>query len=385
MPIKLADINVCSGCAACASVCPTGSISMQMDDEGFLQPNINKDSCVECNKCENTCPVLKPINISSDFVTRVYAAINMNNDVRKRSSSGGIFYAISKWIIEQGGVAFGARFNDKWEVIHDYAETLNGLEPFMRSKYVQSTIGETFNQAKQFLESGRWVLYSGTPCQIGGLKSFLRKDYDRLIAIDIICHGVPSSNVWRSYLNENFSISQISHINFRDKADGWSGGQYITILSANADKLYYMPQMENIYFRGFAKNIYLRRSCHSCAFKSVKRCADITLADFWGVQDIAPEMHDNKGTSAVFVHTTKGYDLLQQLKPTLKVISLTIDEVVKHNACMVQSVEMPIRRVDFFRAFRLSKSFKYASKYIDKDRLDRRVLNKLAKILFVRR
>jgi len=385
MPIKLADINVCSGCAACASVCPTSSISMQMDNEGFLQPNIHEDSCVECHKCEKACPILKPLNISSDFATRVYAAINMNDDVRRRSSSGGIFYALSKWIIEHDGIVFGARFNDKWEVIHDCTETMNDLEPFLRSKYVQSRIGETFRQAKQFLEQGRWVLFSGTPCQVDGLKSFLKKDYDRLMAIDIICHGVPSVSVWRSYLSENFNMDDISDINFRDKVDGWPGGQHITILAAIANKSYSVSQMENVYYRGYVKNIYLRRSCYNCAFKSVGRCADFTLADFWGVQDIAPEMHDNKGTSAVFIHTQKGYDLLQRLKPTLKVSLQNIDEVLKHNACMVQSVKMPVRRSDFFRAFRLSRSFKYAAKYIDKDRLDRRMLNKFAEVLHVMR
>lgn len=385
MPVKLADINMCSGCEACVSVCPRDSISIRTDSEGFLQPIINKDSCVECHRCEKTCPILNPIEISTDYPTRAYAAINMNDDVRRSSSSGGIFYSLSEWIVKQGGVVFGARFNEEWEVVHDYTETLDELHSFMRSKYVQSRIGETFNQTKKFLDQGRWVLYAGTPCQIGGLKSFLKKDYDRLIAVDIICHGVPSNSVWRSYLNENFNITDISDINFRDKTNGWPGGQHVAIFSSNTNKLYSVPQMENMFFRGFVKNIYLRRSCYNCAFKSTKHCADITLADFWGVQDIAPEMHDNKGTSAVFIHTEKGNDLLKQIMPTIKVSLQNADEIVTHNACMIHSVKMPGRRADFFRAFRMSKSFKYASKYIDRDRLDKRVLNKIAEVLHVKR
>ena len=165
--IQLASRNACTGCAACASVCPTSSITMRQDNEGFLQPHIDADTCINCHKCEKTCPIVSPITIPNDFETQAYAAINKDEAVRMRSSSGGMFLALTKWTIEQGGVVFGARFNDQWEVVHDYTETLEGIEPFMRSKYVQSRIGDTFKQAKQFLEQGRWVLYSGTPCQIG--------------------------------------------------------------------------------------------------------------------------------------------------------------------------------------------------------------------------
>ena len=227
--IHLASTDTCSGCAACVSVCPTGSISMKEDREGFLQPHINTKTCIGCHKCEKTCPILNPIEIPNDFETQAYAAINKDEDVRMRSSSGGMFHALAKWTIEQGGVVFGARFNDQWEVVHDYTETIEGIEPFMRSKYVQSRIGDTFKQAKQFLEAGRWVLYSGTPCQIGGLKAYLKKEYEKLLGVDLICHGVPSPGVWRAYLKEAIKGDTLLGFNFRDKKNGWISNRITNI------------------------------------------------------------------------------------------------------------------------------------------------------------
>ena len=169
--ICLASANDCTACAACVSVCPKQCISMHEDREGFLQPKIDTKLCIQCHKCEKACPILNPITIPDDFETKAYAAINKDDEVRAQSSSGGVFFPLAQWVINQGGVVFGARWNDKWEVVHDYAEDIEGVKAFMRSKYVQSVVGDTLKQAKAFLEAGRWVLYSGTPCQIGGLKA----------------------------------------------------------------------------------------------------------------------------------------------------------------------------------------------------------------------
>lgn len=165
--IHLASITDCTACAACVSICPKRCISMYEDKEGFLQPRIDVSLCIECHKCEKVCPILNPLPILDDFETKAYAVINKDDEVRAQSSSGGVFFPLAKWVIEQGGVVFGARWNDKWEVVHDFAEDLDGVKAFMRSKYVQSVVGYTLRQAKQFLDAGRWVLYSGTPCQLG--------------------------------------------------------------------------------------------------------------------------------------------------------------------------------------------------------------------------
>ncbi len=343
--IQLASHDTCTGCAACVSVCPSGSISMCEDREGFLQPHIDKKTCIGCHKCEKTCPILNPINIPTDFETQAYAAINKDEDVRMRSSSGGMFHALAKWTIEQGGVVFGARFNDQWDVVHDYTETIEGIEPFMRSKYVQSRVGDTYKQAKAFLEQGRWVLYSGTPCQIGGLHQYLGKDYERLIMVDLICHGVPSPKVWRTYLKETLHGDTLLDFNFRDKRDGWIGFQCVTTTTTTTRR---EQQMANTFFRGFLKNVYLRKSCYSCAFIGIDRISDITIADFWGVDSIRPEIDDDKGISAVLIHSQKGQNIIDDLHPNTQLWTQSIEDVIINNKSMVKSVPMPTKRSRFF-------------------------------------
>lgn len=345
--IQLASRDACTGCAACASVCPTNSITMREDKEGFLQPHIDADTCINCHKCEKTCPIVSPLIIPTNFDTQAYAAINKDEAVRMRSSSGGMFHALAKWTIEQGGVVFGARFNEQWEVVHDYTETLEGIEPFMRSKYVQSRIGDTFKQAKQFLEQGRWVLYSGTPCQIGGLKSYLHKDYDKLLTVDIVCHGVPSPKVWRMYL-KHIAADRIVEVNMRDKVKGWLDyQQYLRTTSIELRE----TNSENVFMNGFLQNIYLRRSCYACDFKTIHRVSDISIADFWGVEDKMPEMFDNKGTSLIFLHTQKGRNVFETITKGIITKLQKIEICIERNPMMISCPSISTRRRYFFVVF----------------------------------
>lgn len=379
-PVLLASLTDCTACAACVSVCPKGCISMHEDWEGFLQPTIDASVCVECHKCEKVCPILNPITIPEDFETKAYAAINKDDEVRAQSSSGGIFFPLAKWVIEQGGVVFGARWNDKWEVVHDFAEDLDGVKAFMRSKYVQSVVGDTLRQAKQFLDAGRWVLYSGTPCQLGGLRAYLGKEYEKLIQVDLICHGVPSPGVWRSYLKDYFGKEKIVDINFRDKRDGWLGFQCVTTTTTTT--IYCEKQMENPYFRGFLTNVFLRNSCYDCRFKSVSRNTDITLADYWGVYLFCPEMCDDKGTSLVLVQSSKGHEVLSNiLRDNNLKVQDNIIEYKAWNSAIENSVPISKKRYYFFKAFGKRNRFSELIKYIDKDRLHIRVIRKLKKIL----
>ena len=344
--ITLASRQNCTGCAACASICPTNSIIMSEDKEGFLQPHIDTKTCVSCHKCEKTCPIISPIEILTNFETQAFAAINKDETIRMRSSSGGIFHALAKWTIEQRGVVFGARFNDCWEVVHGYTETIEGLEPFMRSKYVQSCIGNTYKQTMQFLQEGRHVLYTGTPCQIVGLKAYLgNKHYDNLVAVDIICHGVPSPKVWKKYLRDSIVGDKVVDINFRDKSDGWKDFRCVitTDTSTRSERM-----RENMFVRGFLDNVYLRRSCYVCQFKKLHRVSDMTIGDFWGVQNICPEMDDNKGTSAVLVHTEKGLSLLEQISAEVSVLSQNVSDVVSGNIMMIESAHKTSKRNRFF-------------------------------------
>ena len=347
--IHLAAAVDCTACAACVSVCPKQCISMREDREGFLQPKIDTTLCIECHRCEKVCPILNPIAIPNDFETKAYAAINKDDEVRAQSSSGGVFFPLAQWVINQGGVVFGARWNEKWEVVHDYAEDIEGVKAFMRSKYVQSVVGDTLKQAKSFLEAGRWVLYSGTPCQIGGLKSYLGKEYEKLVTVDLICHGVPSPGVWRSYLKDYFGKEKIVDINFRDKRDGWLGFQCVTTTTTTTT--YCEKQMENPYFRGFLTNVYLRNSCYNCHFRQYHRTSDITLADYWGIEKICPDMHDNKGTSVVLAHTEKGENVLLTMSSDLHMIAQDYDAVVSCNKAMITDYDKPQGRSTYFSYF----------------------------------
>ena len=219
--ITINNKHNCCGCSACVQACPKQCISFEEDEQGFRYPLVDKAICVDCGMCEKVCPVLNAGEPRQPLA--VYAAINPNEEIRKESSSGGIFTALAESVLDEGGVVFGARFNDQWEVVHAYTESKEGLAPFRGSKYVQSRVGETYRQTKVFLQQGRKVMYTGTPCQIAGLKRYLGKEYDQLLTVDVVCHGVPSPMVWRDYLRDITSdnLPQIASINFRDKSTGW--------------------------------------------------------------------------------------------------------------------------------------------------------------------
>ena len=383
MTIKMSGIVLiesarCIGCAACASVCPTNSITMKEDCEGFLQPKIDKKTCIKCHKCERVCPILNKEISQGDMETKAYAAINKDDIIRAKSSSGGVFHVLAKWTIEKGGVVFGARFDDNWEVMHDYSESIEGVIPFMGSKYVQSRIGDSYKHTKNFLEQGRWVLFSGTPCQLAGLRAYLGKKYERLIQVDLICHGVPSPSVWRSYLKDFVTDGEILSVSFRDKEEGWLHFQNITTTTTTTTIREH--QMANPYFRGFLKNVYLRKSCYNCEFRTYQRYSDITLGDYWGVNELCPEMFDDKGTSMVFVHTAKGEAVLSKLNSEVEILPQTKDSAIKYNPSMDRENPKDLKRSRFFRIFRLT-SLKKSSFVIDKDPLYKRVLRKAKKVL----
>ena len=379
--IHLASTDTCTGCAACVSVCPTGSISMKEDREGFLQPHIDTKTCISCHKCEKTCPIITPLKIPTDFETQAYAAINKDEDVRMRSSSGGMFHVLAKWTIMQGGVVFGARFNDQWEVVHDYTETIEGIEPFMRSKYVQSRIGDTFKQAKQFLDAGRQVLFVGTPCQIGGLRAYQKRDYHNLLAVDFICHGVPSPGVWRKYLKETTKGESLLSFNFRDKSDGWKEYQFVTTTTTTTTTTRRERYNTNPMIQGLLKNILLRKSCYACSTRTYHRISDITIGDFWGIENLHPELNDNKGTSLILTHSTKGADILSQVHPMMMICQVTKDKLLQVSTQnLFDNKAIPIRRSVFFKRLHYMPflSFRYL---IYKDSIYTRIIRKLKKII----
>lgn len=358
--INVTDKTKCCGCTACLQRCPKQCISMKEDEQGFSYPVIDTSACIDCGLCEKVCPMLHPSAIKEPL--QVFAAKNKNEEQRLRSSSGGIFILLAEHIIEQGGVVFGARFNQKWEVEHCYAETIKELEPLMRSKYVQSDIGDTYNEAERFLKEGRQVMFVGTSCQIAGLKRFLRKEYDNLLAVDFICHGVPSPGIWRKYLEEiKFSqtSSVITSINFREKQLGGYGwkkygfevrskspfkGEKNTVLKSG---IFY----ENIFMRGFLSNLYLRPSCYKCTAKNGASGSDLTIADFWGIQNYHPEFDDDKGVSLIFVHTDIGKSSIANLSYIIDTIDSNKTEAIAANPSYIQAVQTPPKYPFFWRKY----------------------------------
>ncbi len=350
--IKLAEAEKCCGCGACYSICPVSCINMEYNDEGFLYPIINTQKCIECKSCVNVCPALitehQSVKNNSAYPV-AYAAYNKDKHTRLNSSSGGIFILIAEHILEKGGVVFGAALNDDMQVIHTCADNMKDIRRLCTSKYVQSDISNSYIEAKKYLNEDRWVLYTGTPCQISGLKSYLKKDYDKLICQDIVCHGVPSPGIWKKYMNyiRKKTGANITHVNFRFKNKSWQN--YHFYIKLNNGQTYDMPHQKNAYMRLFLKNIILRPSCYSCNYKGYKRESDITLADFWGINNVFPEMNDDTGTSLIYIHSKKGERIWTAIKQSASYKKIDDATVAKHNPSMFYSTAKPIVRKNFFK------------------------------------
>ena len=338
----------CNGCHACSSACPHKCISMVSDDEGFLYPEVDSTRCSECHLCEKVCPILNPKNVLNADLPSAYAVKNNDDNTREKSSSGGVFAALAEYVIDEGGIVFGAAFDSRFDVVHIGVEKKEDLVKLRGSKYVQSTIGDTYREAKKALDAGRTVLFTGTPCQIGGLRAFLRKDYEKLYTQDIICHGVPSPKVWRRYLDyqQTRKNSKIKEISFRNKKKSWK--KYAVSFAFENGAEISEPFMENPYMRAFLRNLSLRNSCYQCRFKGISRDSDITLADFWGIENILPEMDDDKGTSLVIVQNEKGRRLLNSVSDSLSLRTVDPEVAIKENASAVISSNLPRQRKYFF-------------------------------------
>ena len=345
---EIAPKHTCTGCHACYNICPTESISMNCDEEGFLYPKIDSGKCINCWKCKKACPVIKDCSGNQKGVA--YGCINNDEQTRMDSSSGGVFSLLADTILTDGGVVYGAAFDDEFNLKHICVESNKELYKLRGSKYIQSTISDTYKTAEAYLKQGRKVLFSGTPCQIGGLKAYLDHDYDNLFLVDLICHGVPSQKVFKIYLdslkkNMNTSLSDKSEVRFRDKANGWYG--YSVSVKFDGTHTYCKNKSQDAYMKAFLNNISLRPSCYNCHYKSVNRQGDITLADFWGVKQQLPEMFDNKGTSLVLVNTEKGRRIFENISDSMKFMQVDYDRALKANTAAYQSCKMPRKRKQF--------------------------------------
>lgn len=347
---------------------------MQEDKEGFNYPVVDLTQCIDCGLCEKICPVLNQLESQQPII--VYAAYNNDIKTRMSSSSGGIFTLLAENIIKEGGVVFGVRFDEAFNVRHDYTETIEGLFAFQGSKYVQSQMLDNYSKAKHFLEKGMKVLFSGTPCQIAGLQKYLRKKYENLITVDCVCHGVPSPMVWRSYLSE-LEINPF-RIYFRDKYRSWKKYD-VTIIDEYGNK-YHRPFTENRFMQIFLSNLSLRPSCYNCPSKRGSSHSDITLGDFWGIDSISPDFDDDKGCSLIIVNTEIGKKYINILNISKE--PHVYSEAIKVNTSIVKSVSLPRCRKLFMlicRKYGFNKAYKLITSLTHHYKVLKRSLQLLSK------
>ncbi|MCI8485620.1 MAG: 4Fe-4S dicluster domain-containing protein [Clostridia bacterium] len=346
--IEIKEKSKCSGCQACYNICPKNAIEMIEDEKGFKYPNVNNEKCINCGLCNKVCPIINNKNITNN--PKAYACINKNEEIRMESTSGGIFTLLATAIINKNGVVFGASFDEKFGVHHTYSETLEQIQKFRGSKYLQSDINDTYQEVKEFLKNDRYVLFTGTPCQIEGLINFLGREYEKLYLQDIICHGVPSPKVWKLYkeYREKQLDAKLDKMSFRDKnAEGWN--RYHVKMDFLNNKSYDMIHNTDIYMKAFLKHLSLRESCTDCKFKKKNRLSDITLADFWGIKNIKPDMNDEKGTSLVIVNSKKGQELLDEIKDYMKYEEVDFETAIKGNPSFTKVSEPNKKSNQFFK------------------------------------
>lgn len=354
--INIKDKKNCCGCKACEIICPKNCIEMTVDEEGFWYPIVDKDKCIDCGMCEKSCPILNKASRKKSFDAKVYGAYSNNESIRINSSSGGMFSELAASVFEKNGAVFGCTMNDDFSFAkHIKVENVDDLPKLQGSKYLQSDTNITFEEVKNCLQNGQEVLYSGTPCQIAGLKSYLgkySKDYN-LVTVDIICHGVPSSNVWNCYksaLVKKFD-STVEKISFRNKSNGWQN--YSLLCEFENKKEYKKFAGDDLYLRGFVADYYLRPSCYDCQFKGDNIKSDITLADFWGIDKVNPKFNDDKGVSLVVINSQKGQQIFDEIKDNKKItyFSENAEKGLEYNPSYYNSVKMKNMRKVFFKQF----------------------------------
>ena len=341
--IEITEKKNCSGCHACSNICPKRCIEMKADEEGFLYPFVNHDQCIKCGLCKNSCPI---INAQPDDKKepRAYACFNKDLEIRLKSSSGGIFSLLAESLLENGGVVFGAGFNKNFEVVHQCVKQKEDLDILRTSKYVQSRIGETYKSAQEFLKQGKQVLFTGTPCQIEGLRKFLKKDFDNLLT-----HGVPSPSVWEKYVNyrKEKDNGEIKNISFRNKNSGWH--KFSMCFEYASGEFYSKKLNKDPMMKLFLKNTCLRPSCYDCKFKKISRVSDITLADFWGIGLVARDLDDNKGTSLVLINSKKGQEVFEKIKHKINFREVDFKKSIRLNPSIKKSCKHNPKRINLMQ------------------------------------
>lgn len=358
--IDLADKRKCVGCGACYNICPYNAISMKRDNEGFLYPVIDEKKCVKCGLCNKVCPAMelyfKP-NTSSN--PTCYAGYT-NDKIRLKSASGGLFSLFAEEILNSGGYVCGAAFDNNWYVEHKITDNVNDLEKLRVSKYLQSNTKEVYKEIGKLLKSKKLVLFSGTPCQVGGLYGFLRKDYDNLLTIDVLCHGTPSPEVWKKYLKEFSNNEEVEAVNFRDKSfidrdplhESSPDHRYFT--AKTKDNFYYSTHENSAYYKAFLNNLTLRPACSVCHFTNIKRQSDITLGDYHGYAGYKTNLLNKEGLSLILLNTEKAQKYFDKIKNKIvKLEEIPVKYAMGESGYLRGEVSKPHKnRGQFFKEFK---------------------------------
>ncbi|MCM1324025.1 MAG: polysaccharide pyruvyl transferase family protein [Acetobacter sp.] len=347
MNIKELEQGKCTGCGACYNICPHKAISMQMNREGFLSPEIDETKCVDCGLCYNKCPAEHPIYINNE--KPMCLALAAEDDLRKQSSSGAVFPLLAELVLDNGGYVCGASWNEQNLVEHIIISDKADLNKLKGSKYLQSNTNECYTKIKSLLKKDKIVMFTGTPCQVAGLNAYLGKTYEKLLTVDIICHGTPSPKVYKKYLSELVQNAEekVLETNFRDKVNGWK--PHLTITTTTATTTYTDSSEKDIFMQAFLKNLCLNKSCAQCPFAKLPRQGDITLGDFWGIDKYSKKLNDKKGTSAVLINTSKGKKYINALKKKAKIFAkVPLKYAIKGNPCLIKPSIPHSERTNFF-------------------------------------
>ena len=337
--ITISDKTLCCGCTACVTACPAQCIVMRRDREGFDYPVINNpDMCIGCGKCEKICPMQTP----SQPKEPIGAYAVRSQTYLEGSSSGGVFPALAGQVLSEGGVVFGAVVNDDMTVGHAEAYDMEGVEKMRGSKYVQSDLYASYEDVRYWLQEGRKVLFTGTPCQVAGLHKYLGKPYDGLVTVDVLCHGAPSPGLWEKYVKalERQHGARMEYVRFKDKSESWRHYAFTTSFGS-------CPYADDPYMALFLQDMTLRPSCYKCMAREGRSGSDITLSDLWSVSLSAPEMSDDKGVSGVYVYTGKGRRLLEATGLPIRPVDLALSRM--DNGGFHDPAGMPDKREEFFK------------------------------------
>lgn len=354
----------CCGCTACGNICQKQAISMKPDEDGFLYPVINQELCVECGLCKKICPI-NNLPVTTDKPLATYAAINKNQSILSTSASGGVFPALASLVLERNGVVFGCAYENDMDPVHICIDNPAGMMKLQGSKYVQSSINTSYAKAKVFLLEGRWVLFTGTPCQIAGLKSYLGKDYNNLITVDLICHGVPSAAFFKGYIKhlEGKLKGKIKDFKFRDKSKGWGKTGKVFYEKKGIIREDFIPPITSYYYNYFLKGDIYRENCYECRYAGGKRQGDFTIGDYWGIEKVHPKIDTKKGVSVLLVNSKKGIHLINELENYLILVPSTFEQAKEKNSQLRKPTSKSKLRDLIFKTWREGGSQAVAKMY----------------------